>query len=68
MRYGKAVRSKEGGLAKVMWSRGEQCLRFLGQPIELARFRRAAAASIDESEQLLDGLEVGRAIDRLKTN
>ena len=46
-------------MAKVIWA-GGQCLRFLGQPIELTRFRQAAAASIDESERLLDRLIFGR--------
>ena len=55
MVYGKVVCSNEGGIAKVIWA-GRQYLQFLGQLIELIQFRQAVAASINESEQLLDGL------------
>ena len=59
MVYGKAVYSNEGGMAKVIWA-GRQCLQFLGQLIELTWFRQVAAASIDKSERLLDGLIFSR--------
>ena len=58
MIYSKAVYRYKGSMARVIWA-GNGYLQFLGQPIELIQFRHIVLASIDESEELLEGLIFG---------
>ena len=59
MTYGKGIRSKEGGMPKVLWEASRETFRFLGQRIHVRDFQQMAQRGLQDTEALLDELMFG---------
>ena len=59
MSYGKGIRTKEGGMPKVLWEADRETFRFLGQQIRVEDFQLMARRGLQETEALLDELTFG---------
>ena len=59
MAYGKGFRTKEGGMAKVLWQDGGDVMRYVGQPIVVTHFVDSANVIVVDAEAVLEQLVFG---------